>query len=191
MLLKHFLLVENLIKWEIRVGSNICFTKCDFLVLWYAVVGLITENIIMHPCPPGKHIAIDSYLFILSFELKTFAGKHVSIIIMLRGFRNPVCLSVPRDKKSPFFRQYQSNISNWYINGKVFTSTTAWKHKNFILFSTKVEFEFWLVPNCWNQLSFVNISPPVVIGTWLERFSRVLLQHWNPKNYCLFKKCLP
>ena len=29
------------------------------------------------------------------------------------------------EKKSPYFRQYQSYISNWYINGKVFTSTTA------------------------------------------------------------------
>ena len=27
-------------------------------------------------------------------------------------------------------RQYQSYISNWYINGKVFTSTTAWKPKS-------------------------------------------------------------
>ena len=35
-----------------------------------------------------------------------------------------VCLSVPREKKSPWLRQYQSYISNWYINGNVFTSTT-------------------------------------------------------------------
>ena len=27
--------------------------------------------------------------------------------------------------------QYQSYISNWYINGKVFTSTTTWKPNNF------------------------------------------------------------
>ena len=26
-------------------------------------------------------------------------------------------------KKSPWLRQYQSYISNWYVNGKVFTST--------------------------------------------------------------------
>ena len=32
-------------------------------------------------------------------------------------------LSVCREKKSPWLRQYQSYISNWYVNGKVFTST--------------------------------------------------------------------
>ena len=30
------------------------------------------------------------------------------------------CLSVPRENKSPQLRRYQSNISNWYINGKVY-----------------------------------------------------------------------
>ena len=35
-------------------------------------------------------------------------------------------VSVPREKKLPWLRQYQSYISNWYINGRVFTSTTAW-----------------------------------------------------------------
>ena len=29
-------------------------------------------------------------------------------------------VSVPREKKSPWFHLYQSYISNWYINGKVF-----------------------------------------------------------------------
>ena len=40
------------------------------------------------------------------------------------------CLSVPRKNKSSWLRQYQSYIGNWYINGKVFTSTTIWKAKN-------------------------------------------------------------
>ena len=30
-----------------------------------------------------------------------------------------------QEKKSPWLRRYQSYISNWYINGKVFTSTTT------------------------------------------------------------------
>ena len=55
------------------------------------------------------------------------------------------CLSVPREMKSPWLRQYQSYISNWYINGKVFTSTTQWKNKNLNFFSKKFEIEFWLV----------------------------------------------
>ena len=48
--------------------------------------------------------------------------------------------------------------SNWYINEKVSTSTTALKHKTlifFFFFSIKVEIEFWLVPKCWNHPSFV------------------------------------
>ena len=52
----------------------------------------------------------------------------------------------------------------------------------------KGEIELWLVPKCWNHPSFINVSPTLVIGTWLERFSWVL-QHDNLKN-CLFKKML-
>ena len=67
---------------------------------------------------------------------------------------------------------------NWYINAKVFTSTTAWKPKNLIFFSKK--FEFWLLTKSWNHLSFVNTSPTLVIDTSMERSSRVL-QHGNRK----------
>ena len=45
-----------------------------------------------------------------------------------------VHLSVPREKKLPWLRHYQSYISNWYINGKVFTSTTPFKPKNVTFF---------------------------------------------------------
>ena len=36
-------------------------------------------------------------------------------------------LTCDDELKSPWLRQYQSYVSNWYINGKVFKSTTAWK----------------------------------------------------------------
>ena len=59
-----------------------------------------------------------------------------------------VRLSAPREKISPYLRQYQSNISNWYINGMVFTSTTPWKPKSLIFFFKKVwnliRLVFWL-----------------------------------------------
>ena len=48
-------------------------------------------------------------------------------------------LTFDEELKSPYFRQYQSYISNWYINRKVFTSTTAWEPKNFNIFSKKFE----------------------------------------------------
>ena len=107
-------------------------------------------------------------------ELNFFVCRHVS----MWGFQNPVCLSVPREKKTPWLRQYQSYISNWYINRKVFMSTKAWKPKNLNLFSKKFEIEFWplfwLVLKSWNHLSFVNISSTLVNDTRMERSSQVL-----------------
>ena len=44
----------------------------------------------IYASPPWVHIAIDSYLLILSFVLKFFVCRHVSI----QGFQNRVCLSV-------------------------------------------------------------------------------------------------
>ena len=85
------------------------------------------------------------------------------------------CLSVcPYHEKSLQLRQYQSYISNWSINGKVFTSTIAWKPQKLNFFSKKVEIEFWPVLKSWNHISFVNISPTLVIGTSMERSSWVL-----------------
>ena len=55
-------------------------------------------------------------------------------------------LTFDEELKSPYLRQYQSYISNWYINGKVFTSNTPWKPKNCIFFFKKVRnsnFDFW------------------------------------------------
>ena len=50
-------------------------------------------------------------------------------------------VSIRREKKSPWICQYQSYISNWYVNGKVFTSTTTWEPKIWF-FSRKFEIEF-------------------------------------------------
>ena len=91
------------------------------------------------------------FIFWLGFliaALNFFVWQHVSIW----GFRNCVCLSVPREKKSSYLCQYQSYISNWYINGKVFTNTSYHmetpKNKwNFV--SKKVKIEFWLVLKSW------------------------------------------
>ena len=60
-------------------------------------------------------------------------------------------VSVCREKKSPWLRQYQSYISNWYVNGKVFTSTTTWEPNFFFFFfSKKFEIEFDLYFDlCW------------------------------------------
>ena len=85
----------------------------------------------------------------------------------------------------------QSYISNWYINGKVFTSTTPWKPKNliFFFFQKSLKFEFCLLTKSWNHLSFVNISPTLVIDTSMERSSQVL-RHGIPKIWFFFQKSL-
>ena len=108
-------------------------------------------------------------------------SKTVSVCLSVRLF---VCLSVhlsvPREKKSPWLRQYQSHISNWYINER---SSRVLHHENpkiSFFFQKSSKFEFWLLTKSWNHLSFVNISPTLVIDTSMERSSRVL-HHGNPK----------
>ena len=46
-------------------------------------------------------------------------------------------LSVPWEKKSPWPSRYQSYISNWYINGNVFTTIQHGNPKNWFFFSQK------------------------------------------------------
>ena len=54
-------------------------------------------------------------------------------------------------------------------------------------FKKSLKFEFWLLTKSWNHLSFVNISPTLVIDTSMEGSSRVLL-HGNPKIWFFFQK---
>ena len=103
--------------------------------------------------------------------MKLFVWLHVSIW----GFRNRVSqtqsVRTPREEIT-----LASSIIHFLFNKCI---------------NCKIEFwlVFWLVRKCWNHYSFVNISPALVIGTWLERFSRVL-QHGNPKNVLSFLKML-
>ena len=74
-----------------------------------------------------------------------------SKLTKLNSVRTP-SFRMPRKKNRPGFCQYQSYISNWYVNGKVFTSTTAWEPKKliFFFFSKKfgIEFDFYF-DLCW------------------------------------------
>ena len=69
----------------------------------------------------------------------------------------------------------------------VFTSTRAWKPENLNFFQNSLKFKFWLLTKSWNPLSFVNISPTLVLDTSVERSSRVL-HHGNPKIWFFFQK---
>ena len=59
--------------------------------------------------------------------------------------------------------------------------------KIWFFFQKRSKFKFWLLTKSWNHLSFVNISPKLVIDTSMERSSR-LLQHGNPKIGFFSKK---
>ena len=76
--------------------------------------------------------------------------------VRTQSFRTP-------RKKTPWLRQYQPYISNWYVNGKVFTSTTAWEPKNLIFFFKKVwnwiRLVFWLVLKSWHHSSRSQHAP--------------------------------
>ena len=86
----------------------------------------------------------------------------------------PNSIRTLKKQKSPKLRQYQSYINNWKgMERPSLVPTTACKPKNLNFFSKKVEIEFWPVLKSWNHLSFVNISPTLVIETSMERFSQV------------------
>ena len=59
--------------------------------------------------------------------------------------------------------------------------------KIWIFFQKSLKFEIWLSTKSWNHLSFVNISPTLVIDTSMKRSSRVL-HHGNPKIWIFFSK---
>ena len=59
------------------------------------------------------------------------------------------------------------------------------KPKIWFFFSKKFEIRFWLSTKSWNHLSFVNMSPTLVIDTSMERSSRVV-HHGNPKIWFFF-----
>ena len=52
--------------------------------------------------------------------------------------------------------------------------------KIWFFFQKSSKFEFWLLTKSWNHLSFVNISPTLVIDTSMDRSSPVLF-HGNSK----------
>ena len=71
-------------------------------------------------------------------------------------------------------------------------STTAWKPQNLIFFQNFEidEIEFCpfpasLYPKKRNHLGFIDISPPLLIDTSMERSSRVL-QHGSPTIFFFF-----
>ena len=117
----------------------------------------------------------------MSFELKFFACRHVS----MWGFQNRVCLSVclsicpyVRTPRKEIMHHSFVNISpTLVIDTSMERSSRVLHHGNqkiWFFFQKSSKFEFWLVLKSWNNLSFVNISPTLVNNTSMEKSSRVL-----------------
>ena len=99
--------------------------------------------------------------------------KNVKNFQKVRNWRNWILsvlrVSVCRDTKSPWLRQYQSCISNWYVNGKVFTSTSTWEPRNMIFFFIKVQNWIWLVVKSLNQHSNRSQHAPICTTSVMHR----------------------
>ena len=116
--------------------------------------------------------------------------RHVSIW----GFQNRVCLSVCLSICPHLEKRYHHSFVNisptFVIDTSMERSSRVLHHGNpkiWIFFQKSSKFEICLLTKSWNLLSFVNISPTLVIVTSMERFSRVL-HHGNLKIWFFFLK---
>ena len=101
-------------------------------------------------------LVIDTSMEWSSRVKNSWKPRNVKIFQKVRNWQNWI-LSVPRvsvwrEKKSPWLRQYQSYISNWYVNGKVFTSTTTWEPKNLIFFQKSSKLNLTCILTCAEEL---------------------------------------
>ena len=106
-----------------------------------------------------------------------------SKLTKLNSVRTP-SFRMPR-KKSPWLRQYQSYVSNWYVNGKVFTSTTTWESKNLTFFFQRVRnwirLVVWRVLKSWNHSSRSQHAP-------ICRHRGCIVVPWGSTSSCNFKQ---
>ena len=107
------------------------------------------------------------------------------------GFQNRVCLSVYPHPEKRYHHSFVNISPTIVIDTSMERSSRVLHHGKpkiwFFFFQKSSKFEFWLLTKSWNHLSFVNISPTIVIDTSMERYSRVL-QHGNPKICLFFQK---
>ena len=101
-----------------------------------------------------------------------------------------VCLSVCPHPEKRYHHSFVNISPTLVIDTSMERSLRVLHHGNtkiWFFFQKSSKFEFWLLTKSWNHLSFVNISPTLVIDTSTERSSRVL-QHENQKIWFFFFK---
>ena len=156
---------------------------------------------------PKKNSKFEFWLLTKSWNHHSFVNISPTLVIdtSMERFSRVLHHGNP---KIGFFFQKSSKFKFWLL-------TNSWNHLSFvnisptlvidtsmempsrvlhhgnpqirIFFQKSSKFEFWLSMKSWNHLSFVNISPTLVIDTSMEWSSRVL-HHGNPKMWIFFKK---
>ena len=74
-------------------------------------------------------------------------------------------VSIRQEKKSPWLCQYQSYVSIWYVNGKVFEYYNM-ETKNLIFFSKKFEIKFDL---CWKAEIIIQVGLTYMTTSGMHR----------------------
>ena len=101
------------------------------------------------------------------------------------------CLSVCPHPEKRYHHSFVNISTTLVIDTSMERSSRVLHHGNpkiwFFFLQKTSKFEIWLLTKSWNHLSFVNISPTLVIDTSMERSLRVL-QHGNPKIWIFFPK---
>ena len=106
------------------------------------------------------------------------------------GFQIRVCLSVCQHPEKRSHHSFVNISPTFVIDTSMEMSSRVLHHGNpkiWFFFQKSSKFEFWLLTKSWNHLSFVNISPTLVIDTSMERSSRVL-HHGNLLIWFFFFK---
>ena len=101
-----------------------------------------------------------------------------------------VCLSICTYPEKRNHHSFVNISPTLVIDTSMERSSRVLHHGNqkiWFFFQKSSKFEFWLVLKSLNNLSFVNISPTMVIDTSMERSSRVL-HDANPKKLNFFFK---
>ena len=103
-----------------------------------------------------------------------------------------VCLSVCPHPEKRYHHSFVNISPTLVIDTSMERSLRVLYHGNpkiwfFFCFQKSSKFDFWVLTKSWNHLSFVNISPTLVIDTSMERSSRVL-HLGSPEMWNFFKK---
>ena len=101
-----------------------------------------------------------------------------------------VCLSICPHPEKRYHHSFVNISPTLVIDTSMQRSSRVLHHGNpkiKFFFQTSSKFGICLLTKSWNHLSFVNISPTLVIDTSMERSSRVL-HHGNLKIWIFFQK---